>query len=613
MKSGRRAKTGNITIVFNSDDGVDDALAQLLILAEQEVSKNIVVAGMVPTVGNAILGQTEINVRRILALTGRNDIPVYPGALTPLGLEKNVSEVDAAINATHFYGHDGLSDLPPQSWPPITIPLQKKNGYEFIAELVLNATADNPVTLMSTAALTEIYKSLCKLEKLSEKLKLPPRSFADKLVIVAMGGIIDLNNGPNAPFDRPDYNNKTCIPKNPPCKDAEANFYWDTPATQGVFKLCAKYGIKIQLVTLDLTQNPALYWTKAQVAGLRAIQNYVASQIANMTDVVPWIDAKHFPKGKFPWHDGLTAAWILWGEELFYKILAAIVIGSHGETLKNNDPHAIPNVEIIAIRPDKAAECMKRVVAMFNNFGKNSKTISPLPLIHHPTSSAAHLEIPQFYRSIGKISREINHLFFEKTKSKFRKGSVVVNTPEPPCFYPNDGASNIISQSGEQPEYAAIKKCELPKNNYAEQYRSPGFVEGFKDGLVHTATARFFRSLPLDKTVTEKATEGMIAASISSVSLPAGLLYIILNNLPGEQFNQREKELIAGFVFIAFVFSNPWDAIIATMMHIMGYQLANRFVDTAADVITKKHYICAATNQLNITNEKELNLGARRN
>ena len=128
---------------------------------------------MVPSVGNAILGQTEDNVRRILELAGRRNIPVYPGALTPLGLEKNVTEINAAINATHFYGHDGLSDLPPQSWPIITIPLQKKNGYEFIAELVLNATSENPITLVSTASLTEIDKALCRLEELCQASKLP--------------------------------------------------------------------------------------------------------------------------------------------------------------------------------------------------------------------------------------------------------------------------------------------------------------------------------------------------------------------------------------------------------------------------------------------------------
>ena len=87
MKSRIRAKSGNITIVFNSDDGVDDALAQLLILAELETSKSMVVAGMVPSVGNAILGQTEINVRRILELTGIKNI-LFTCAITPLGLEK---------------------------------------------------------------------------------------------------------------------------------------------------------------------------------------------------------------------------------------------------------------------------------------------------------------------------------------------------------------------------------------------------------------------------------------------------------------------------------------------------------------------------------------------
>ncbi len=89
----------------------------MLILSQTKSNPDITIPGVVATVGNAILGQTALNVRRILELVEQKNIKVYRGALTPLGLEKNVTEVDQAINKTHFYGRDGLADQPPQSWP----------------------------------------------------------------------------------------------------------------------------------------------------------------------------------------------------------------------------------------------------------------------------------------------------------------------------------------------------------------------------------------------------------------------------------------------------------------------------------------------------------------
>jgi inosine-uridine nucleoside N-ribohydrolase len=580
-KTLRSRKNDNkLTLVFNSDDGVDDALAQLLALAQTAVSNDIKIAGIVASVGNAILGQTEINVRRILELVQQKDIPVFPGALTPLGLERNVSEIDAAINATHFYGYDGLADQPPESWLPITIPLQKKKGYEFIAELVFNASAINPITLVSTASLTEVYKALFLLDEMCKYAKLPFGCFSKNLVIVAMGGVIDPASGANAPFDWPDYNKKTCIPKNPPCKDAEANFYWDTLATQGVFNLCAKYGIKIQLITLDLTQKTGLLWTKNEVKGLRSINNRVALQIANITNVVPWIDAKHFLNETFPWHDGLTLAWILW-KQLFQKIEMAIKIGKHGETFNNTNPLALKNVDLISILPNKMAECMNLVISLFNNF--NSIHKKPLGIDAGPTlakletSAASNTLLPPIYFLPRKLIRILSDYFHNKQKVK-EEGFVQLSTRESPCFYP-DKTTNILKLFNQQPNDALIRPCQLPKTE--EKSIKIDQIGSFKNGLVQGALEQLFFKQNLSKEKRDLALQGTIAASIAHFNFPLACLYIASANLPK---NSLENKVMTALMGLAIVTStNPWELLMSSLSHLFGYLLAMTLIDSVMD------------------------------
>lgn len=572
-----------MTLVFNSDNGVDDSLAQLLILSQTAIADEITLAGIVATVGNAILGQTEINVRRILELVQQKNIPVYPGAITPLGLEKNVSQIDAAINATHFYGHDGLSDQPLKSWPIINIPLQNKKGYEFMAELIFNASAENAIRLISTAALTEVYKTLIACQKLCEIAKLPPGCFAKNLVIVAMGGVIDPASGANAPFDWPDYNNKTCTPKRPPCKDAEANFYWDTPATQGVFDISSKYGIKIQLITLDLTQKPGLLWTKAEVKGLRSINNRVASQIANVTDVVPWLDAKHFLNGTFPWHDGLTAAWLLW-KELFIKKEVAIKIGSHGETLINTDPRAKANVELISILPEKMALCMQRVVSLFNNFNqiqvikdRSSATGFAVPLGELPSSAASSNLLPPIYFLPGKLVSTMGSFFHRKQEKSY----IRVSSREKPCFYP-DQSTNILGQVNAQSENALIERCKLSKEDSTVKNNALSFKNGFVFGALSQI---FFKQKGLNGWEKRLAIQGAMAATMAAYNLPLACLYIASTNLLENTACTQVMTAFSGLSVLAS--ANPWELLLSGLSDVLGYQVALNLIDYVMDSSTK--------------------------
>jgi purine nucleosidase len=85
-------------IVIDTDMGVDDALAIMLALNSPEVE----LMGLTTVAGNVPLEQGTRNALQVLELQGRDDIPVYMGAVTPL----ERMPVDAQI----VHGLQGLGE-----------------------------------------------------------------------------------------------------------------------------------------------------------------------------------------------------------------------------------------------------------------------------------------------------------------------------------------------------------------------------------------------------------------------------------------------------------------------------------------------------------------------
>ena len=86
-------------VIIDCDPGIDDAVA--LLAAFQAPGLDI--RAITPVAGNVPLSHTCPNALKILALGGREDIPVYPGADRPLfGQPKEASAV---------HGEDGLLGL----------------------------------------------------------------------------------------------------------------------------------------------------------------------------------------------------------------------------------------------------------------------------------------------------------------------------------------------------------------------------------------------------------------------------------------------------------------------------------------------------------------------
>ena len=77
-----------IPILLDCDPGHDDAIALLLALASPEIE----LVGVTTVHGNQTLEKTTDNALRVLALVGREDVPVAMGADRPLVREPHVAD-----------------------------------------------------------------------------------------------------------------------------------------------------------------------------------------------------------------------------------------------------------------------------------------------------------------------------------------------------------------------------------------------------------------------------------------------------------------------------------------------------------------------------------------
>jgi inosine-uridine nucleoside N-ribohydrolase len=95
-------------VVVDTDTGIDDALALMVLAADPDVE--LVAVGT--THGNCTTEQSSANARLVLDLCGREDVPVVGGLSRPL-----VGQLSVAWS---IHGHDGLGDCgrAPEPAPP---------------------------------------------------------------------------------------------------------------------------------------------------------------------------------------------------------------------------------------------------------------------------------------------------------------------------------------------------------------------------------------------------------------------------------------------------------------------------------------------------------------
>ena len=190
-------------MILDVDPGHDDAMAIMLACGAPELD----VWAVTTVAGNVSLDKTTRNALKVLALIGREDIPVGAGAEAPLTRPLHTAE--------DIHGESGL-DGPELAEP--TFASDGRGAVRLIADVV-EASAQ-PITLVPTGPLTNVATFLEEHAVLKEKIKR----------IVLMGGSIGPGNTTPA---------------------AEFNVYVDPEAASMVFGS----GLPITMVGLDVTHQ----------------------------------------------------------------------------------------------------------------------------------------------------------------------------------------------------------------------------------------------------------------------------------------------------------------------------------------------------------------------
>jgi len=224
-------------VVWDMDPGIDDALA--LILASK--SPEVQVLGITTVAGNAPVGMTSANARRVLEYLNAESIPVAMGAANPLN--------HPLEDALSYHGSDGLGNcgLP----LPLTT-LHPTKAWDFLARLVWDAPGE--VTLVATGPLTNVAYAF----------ELHPELPGLLARLVLMGGAYGLTHygtGNRTPF-------------------AEFNIWQDPEAAYIVFNS----GADIFAVGLDVTMDPAACLNSQHLEQIKTRHTPAAHLVAQLVE-----------------------------------------------------------------------------------------------------------------------------------------------------------------------------------------------------------------------------------------------------------------------------------------------------------------------------------------
>lgn len=210
-------------VIIDCDPGIDDAMALLAAFRAPELD----IKAITPVAGNVPLAYTAPNALKILALGGREDIPVYPGADRPLSGEVR--------DAADVHGADGLMGWP---MPQPKSVLRDEKAWDVIwrEAKALNGALE----LIATGPLTNLAIALAKYPDLPKYIK--------KLTV--MGGGACFGNATPA---------------------AEFNIYADPEAAEMVFRS----GMPIALCGLDVCYRASLL--DGDIAALEAMGSVQAA------------------------------------------------------------------------------------------------------------------------------------------------------------------------------------------------------------------------------------------------------------------------------------------------------------------------------------------------
>ncbi|MDZ8275354.1 nucleoside hydrolase [Microbacterium aquimaris] len=176
-------------VIVDTDTGVDDALALMLLAADPEVE----ILAVLSVFGNCTGDRAADNARYVLDTCGRTDVPVYRGADQPLHQELRVS---AGIHGEDGFGNTGLRPSQPVPAEPKAVPELLKLVERYPGEidyLALGPQTNLATALQSEPALLQRLRSTTIVGTLGPALYKDTEPWADRRFRVS--------RDPNVSFD----------------------------------------------------------------------------------------------------------------------------------------------------------------------------------------------------------------------------------------------------------------------------------------------------------------------------------------------------------------------------------------------------------------------------
>jgi pyrimidine-specific ribonucleoside hydrolase len=247
---------GPTPVIMDVDPGHDDAVALMLACGATELD----LLAVTTVAGNATLEKTTRNALRVLSLIGRADVPVAPGAASPLQRPLRTAE--------NIHGESGLDgpEIPEAAFEP-----DERGATRLIADALRDAS--EPVILIPTGPLTNVATFLREYPALKDRIGR----------ISLMGGSIGLGNTTPA---------------------AEFNVYVDPEAAREVFDSA----LPVTMCGLDVTHQAGA--GPAERERLRSLGTH-GGVVAELLEFFAATYKSTFGFGAPPLHDAVAVAAVL--------------------------------------------------------------------------------------------------------------------------------------------------------------------------------------------------------------------------------------------------------------------------------------------------------------
>ena len=270
-----------IDLIIDTDPGADDVIALLFALASPD---ELNIHALTTVAGNVRLDKTSRNARLAREWAGREDVPVYAGAPTPLQR--------TPIHAEDIHGKEGLSGVlvyEPKKG------LAKDGAVDFLID-TLKAARPHSITIAMLGPQTNLALALIQEPEIVQGIK----------DVVIMGGA-HFNGGNITPV-------------------AEFNLFADPHAAEVVLKS----GARLTYLPLDVTHK--ILTSDARLQQIAALDNNASKLVGDILSEYIKGDMEYFGIPGGPVHDATVIAYLLKPELFSGRHVNVVVDSREGPT-----------------------------------------------------------------------------------------------------------------------------------------------------------------------------------------------------------------------------------------------------------------------------------------